>query len=130
MGNWGDDKDEEVKALKEFKPRFTVNFKKIFVDVDLITETTLEITDKHPKDSLMLLFAGTMTAFFVLFVLSYQVAILATVPFMAFYLVALLRIGKAWKTFKYNGTQFVLMSIGCLAVLFAIAMTIQHFAFN
>lgn len=126
MGNWGDDTDPEVKALKEYNGRFTVNFKKIYMDVDAVIEQTLEVNEKHPKDSLLKLFFGTMTGFFVLFALSYQIVFLVTVPFMAFYLVALFRIGKAWKTFNYSSAQFIIMSIISLVAVFALGMLLQH----
>ncbi|WP_026505349.1 hypothetical protein [Butyrivibrio sp. NC3005] len=127
MGNWGDENDFEAKALKEYEGRFTINFKKIFVDVDEISEKTLEVTDKHPKDSLLKLWAGTMIGFFILFLISYQVFALVTIPFMAFYLLALLRVFKAWISFKYKGSTFCVMSFFSLVLLFAIAQVIQHF---
>ena len=55
MANW--DNDFEAQQLKEYEGRFTVNFKKIYMDVDEINEKTLEVNDKHPKDSLMKLWA-------------------------------------------------------------------------
>ena len=126
MANWGEDADYEAKAIKDYEGRFTVNFKKIFVDVDEISEKTLEVTDKHPKDSLLKLWAGTMVGFFVFFLFSYQILALVTIPFMAFYLIALIRVYKCWKSFKYNGTQFWGMSIATLCVLFAVAQVLQH----
>ena len=126
MGNWGDDTDYEAKAIKDFQGRFTVNFKKIFMDVDDISEKTLEVTDKHPKDSLMKLWAGTMVGMFAFMLLSYQFFTLVMIPFMAFYLIALVRVYKCWKSFKYSSAQFWLMSIGALVVLFAVSRVIQH----
>ena len=126
MGNWGDDTDYEVKALKDFQGRFTVNFKKIYMDVDEISEKTLEVTDKHPKDSLMKLWAGTMVGLFVFMLLSYQFFSLVMIPFYAFYLIALVRIFKCWKSFKYSAAQFWLMSIVALVVLFAASRVTQH----
>lgn len=114
MGNWGDETDPEVQELKEYQARFTVNFKKIYVDVDEIVQKTLTVTDKHPKDSLIMLWAGTMVGFAVLFGLSYQVLFIITIPFMAFYFMALMRIFKAWKTFHYNAATFWLMTVGGL----------------
>jgi len=130
MGNWGDDTDLEVKALKEHEGRFTINFKKIYYDVDDISEKTLEVTDKHPKDSLMKLWAGTMVGMFIFFLLSYQVLALVTLPFLAFYLIGLFRIFKCWKGFKYNGVQFWLMSIAAMAVLFILSRVVQELVFK
>lgn len=130
MGNWGDDTDLEVQALKEHEGRFTINFKKIYYDVDEISEKTLEVTDKHPKDSLMKLWAGTMVGMFIFFLLSYQVLALVTLPFLAFYLMGLFRIFKCWKSFKYNGVQFWLMSIGAAALLFVLSRVVQELLFK
>ncbi len=126
MGNWGDEVDFEAKAIKDYKGRFTVNFKKIFMDVDEISEKTLEVTDKHPKDSLLKLWAGTMVGMFVFMIFAYQVFALVMIPFIAFYLIALLRIYKCWKNFKYNGVTFWLMSAGAMAALFALSRVLQH----
>lgn len=125
MGNWGEDVDFEARALKDYEGRFTVNFKKIYMDVDEINERTMEVTDKHPKDSLMKLWAGTMVGMFVLFCLSYQYVAFVMIPFMAFYLIALFRIGKCWKNFKYNGFKFWGMSILALVLLFALSRGVQ-----
>ncbi|MBQ6406504.1 MAG: hypothetical protein IJJ64_00525 [Butyrivibrio sp.] len=126
MGNWGDDQDYEAKLIKEHKGRFTMNFKKIFYDVDEISQKTLEVTDKHPKDSLLKLWAGTMLGIGIFFLCSYQFFALVMVPFIAFYLIALVRIYKCWKSFKYNSLQFWGMSIAAMIVLFAISRVLQH----
>ena len=95
------------------------------MDVDEISERTLEVTDKHPKDSLMKLWAGTMVGMFVFFLLSYQFFAFVMIPFMAFYLIALFRIYKCWKSFKYSSVQFWSMSVISLAALFAISRVVQ-----
>ena len=124
MGNWGVDYEEE--KLKDYEVRFTINFKKIYIDVDEVSEKTLEVNEKHPKDSLMKLWAGTMVGMFIFFLLSYQVLALATLPFLAFYLIALVRIGKCWKSFKYSSATFWLMSIAAMIAAFALAMAGQY----
>ena len=124
MGNWGDENDYEAKAIKDYEGRFTVNFKKIFMDVDEINEKTLEVNDKHPKDSLLKLWAGTMVGMFIFMLFSYQFLTFVMIPFMAFYLIALVRVYKCWKSFKYNPVTFWLMSIGALIVLFAASRVI------
>ena len=125
MGNWGDEVDYEAKAIKDYQGRFTVNFKKIYMDVDEISERTLEVTDKHPKDSLLKLWAGAMVGMFVFFLLSYQFFAFVMIPFMAFYIIALVRIYKCWKSFKYNGAQFWVMSVVTLSLLFALSRFAQ-----
>ncbi len=122
MGNWGDETDSEVKELKEYKTRFTVNFKKIYDDVDEIVQRTLTVDDKHPKDSLVTLWLGIMVAFVVLFGISYQVLFIITIPFMAFYIMALFRIFKAWKTFHYKAATFWLMTLGGLILAAAVGI--------
>ena len=125
MGNWGDDVDYEAKAIKDHEGRFTMNFKKIFMDVDEISEKTLEVTDKHPKDSLLKLWAGTMAGFFIFFIFSYQILALVTIPFMAFYLIALIRVFKCWKSFNYNALSFWAMTIASLVGLFVLSRGVQ-----
>lgn len=130
MGNWGEDLDYEAQAIKDHEGRFTMNFKKIFMDVDEISEKTLEVTDKHPKDSLLKLWAGTMAGMFVFFLFSYQVFALVMIPFIAFYLIALVRVYKCWKSFKYSGVQFWAMSIVTIIALVALALGLQHVILN
>lgn len=130
MGNWGDDVDYEAKEIKDFDGRFTINFKKIYMDVDEISEKTLEVTDKHPKDSLMKLWAGTMVGIFIFMLLSYQVFALVMIVFIAFYLIALFRISKCWREFKYNVLVFWLMSFLAMGGLFALSRVVQSAIVN
>jgi hypothetical protein len=130
MANWGEDVDYEAMELKDHEGRFTINFKKIFVDVDEISQRTLEVTDKHPKDSLLKLWAGTMIALFIIFVLAYQVLIFIAIPFFIFYIIALFRIYSCWKGFRYSKSRFWLMTIPTLTISFCIAQLIQHFVLN
>ena len=125
MGNWGENLDYEAMAIKDHKGRFTVNFKKIYMYVDEISQRTLEVTDKHPKDSLLKLWAGAMTGIFVFFVLSYQILFLITIPFLAFYLIALFRIAGCWKSFKYSAAKFWSMTIFTVIALFAVSRVVQ-----
>ena len=48
------------------------------------------------------------------------------VPFIAFYLIALVRVYKCWKSFKYSGVQFWAMSVVALVALFALSRVLQH----
>ena len=130
MGRWGDEIDEEAKAIEDYKGRFTVNFKKIFIDVDEISNRTLEVTDKHPKDSLLKLWAGTVTGIFIIALFSYRAFALMTVPIFAFYLIALIRVYKCWKSFKYKGLPFIGMSIVAVTAAVALALVIQTAVVN
>ena len=73
----------------------------------------------------MKLWAGTMVGMFVFMIFAYQVFALVMIPFIAFYLIALFRIYKCWKNFKYNGATFWLMSVGTIGVLFALSRVVQ-----
>ena len=126
MGNWGDNLDYEAQAIKDYEGRFTINFKKIYMDVDEISQKTLEVTDKHPKDSLLKLWAGSMTGIFIFFLFSYQVFALITIPFLAFYILGLFRIAKCWKSFKYSVAKFWGMSIIGILTVFAAAQILQR----
>ena len=128
MGNrWGEDVDYEAQQLKDYKGRFTINFKKIYFDVTEINERTLEVTDKHPKDSLMLAWAGTMTGMFIFLMLSYHLFAFILVPFEIFYVVALFRIAGCWKNFKYSAAQYWAMTVGALVVEILIALFTHYY---
>lgn len=126
MGNWGDDWDPEVINREEPKGRFTINFKKIAFDMDKLVLETGEVNDKHPKYDLLLEWAGALTGCFILFLLSYQVFAFVTLPFCIFYIIAIVKIGSAWKQFKYKIGVFWAMTIGAILVLATIAVFIQH----
>lgn len=119
MGDWGERWDPELSHKEEPVGRVTVNFKKISTDVDEIIDGTVTINDKHPKDELIKEWVGVGIAMFVLLTLSYQVLCIATVPFMVFYFIALIKIAKAWKFFKYNVAVFWIINVVAL-VAFAI----------
>ncbi len=125
MGNWGDNLDYEAMSIKDHEGRFTINFKKIYMDVDEISQRTLEVTDKHPKDSLLKLWAGAMTGILIFFIFSYQILFLVTIPFIVFYFIAIFRIAACWISFKYSATQFWLMTILSVPALFAVSRVVQ-----
>ncbi len=125
MGNWEKMTDYEAEKLTDYKGRFTINFKKIYLDVDEISERTMEVNEKHPKDSLMKLWAGTMVGMFLFFLAGYHLVILCALPFLFFYLLALFRIGKCWKSFGYSAGKFWLMSIPLILVMFVAAQMLH-----
>lgn len=129
MGSWGDDVDYEAKELKDVKGRFTINFKKIYMDVSDINEKTLEITDKHPKDALLLSWAGIMVGLLIFMVFSYKIFAFITLPIMAFYVVALFRVAGSWKHFHYSPVKFWLMTAGALVVCAGLAVG-AHYLFE
>ncbi|MCR4586155.1 MAG: hypothetical protein K5686_10585 [Lachnospiraceae bacterium] len=126
MGNWERMTDFEAEKMEEFKGRFTINFRKIYFDIDEISERTMEINEKHPKDTLMLSWAGCMTGLFIVFLFVYQAFALITIPFIAFYLMALIKMGKCWKSFNYKLSSFFLMSLGGIILAFAAAYGVRY----
>ena len=125
MGNWEKMTDYEAEKLTDYKGRFTINFKKIYLDVDEISERTMEVNEKHPKDSLMKLWAGTMVGMFLFFLAGYHLVILCALPFLFFYLLALFRIGKCWKSFGYSAGKFWGMRIPLILVMFVAAQMLH-----
>ena len=63
---------------------------------------------------------------FIFFLLSYQVFALVMIPFLAFYIIALFRVYKCWKSFNYSSLTFWGMSIAGICVAFALAQLLQH----
>lgn len=127
MGNWGEEWDPELSQKQDPKGRFTINFKKISLDADKLIEETINVDDKHPKNEILKEWGGTMTAIFLLFLVMYKVLAFAVVPFCFFYLMALIKLGKAWKFFKYGAAKYWLMSIVTMIALFAVAYFVRGF---
>ena len=125
MGNWEKMTDYEAEKMTDYQGRFTINFKKIYLDVDEISERTMEVNEKHPKDSLMKLWAGTMVGMFIFFLAGYHLVILCALPFLFFYLLALVRIGKCWKSFGYSAGKFWLISIPLIVAMFVVAQLLH-----
>lgn len=129
--NWGDDVDEELLSPKtEFKPKFTINFKKMTFYIDRIVEETKEWDDKHPKDYLLKIWASVMIMMFVLFLFSYNVLIIATALFFGFYGYILFQLSKTYKRFGYKRLPYWIMTILTLAVLFVVSYYIKGYIFG
>lgn len=127
MAGWGDEWDPEVVNRRDPVGRVTLNFKKIWVDVDAIVDGTANVDEKHPKNELMKEWTGAMIAFFIIFLLSYKYFAFFTVPFTAFYIISLVKIFQAWKHFKYMLAPIILGTIGMVIGMLAAALVIQHF---
>ena len=128
---WGEDVDEELNAKKaEFKPSFTLNFKSMVTLVDKIADEVTEYDNKHPKDWLLKYWAGAMGMIFILFCLSYNILILATLMFFGFYGYVIINISKAYKVFGYNRTVYWLMTVGTLIAEFAISLLVKKMIFG
>lgn len=125
MSGWGDEIDVEAQKLEEFKPRFTINFKKIAEWTRLVDESTLEVTKDHPRDSLMILWAGSITGISIFFILCYSIFSFIALPFLLLYAYALYRIGKCWKNYNYGILKYWIMTVLALVASFALSRVIQ-----
>ena len=125
-GDWGEHLDYRAKNLREYKGRFTINCFKIFFDVDRISENTLEVTDKHPKDCFMKLWAGNMVGMFLIFLLSFRFFALEMFGVFAFYLMSLIRVYMGWRSYKYSRIEFIFMSLCTMAGSFAVAKVFHY----
>ena len=122
--------DFEAQGMKDIEVPFTMNFKKIFLYVDEVSKRTMEVNEKHPKDSLTKLWVGTLLAMFVCFLLSYLVLIFITIPFLVFYFICLVRISKCWKEFGYSPKFYWGVSILSLLGMIALALLFQRLCLN
>ena len=58
-----------------------------------------------------------MFMIFILAALSYNVLIIATLPFMLFYFYNLIQLSKAYKAFNYSRTKYWLTTIAALVII-------------
>ena len=126
MGDWGEKLDYRAKNLREYKTRFTINFFKIFFDVDRISESLLTVTDKHPKDCFTKLWAGNMVGMLLVFILSFRFLALEMFLVFAFYVMSLIRIYMGWRKYGYSRLQFWVMSIFTMTAAFAFAQCVHY----
>lgn len=115
--SWGDEIDEELMQDTDIKVGFMINFKKIYLVIDQIIQETREANDKHPRDSFRKIWGGVMFMIFILAALSYNVLIIATLPFMLFYFYNLIQLSKAYKAFNYSRTKYWLTTIAALVII-------------
>lgn len=122
-----DDYDSEAQYLKDhqLKVGFHLSFKVMSQLLDKLVDETGEVTDKYPKSELLKLWGTVMGIFFILFLLSSGLLILAVLLFYFFYGFVLVKIMKVWKNFKYKLWQIILMTVGGLGVEFALATLIR-----
>lgn len=121
MGHWEDFDEDAKKADKRIKVGFSVNFKKMSYLIDRIVEETGETDEHYPKDILLKIWGCDMLVFFLLFVLSYGILIVATAPFLFFYGYVLFDLIRAWKRFKYSMKTVWLITVFALVVEIAVA---------
>ncbi len=123
MANWGEAFDEELMQMEKEKIEVGVMFsyKSMSAVIERIANETREWDDKHPKRDLLKIWTNLLPIFFVLFLFSYNVMIIATGIFYFFYGYILIQLFGVWRRFHYSKLQFWGMTVGALSALFAIA---------
>ena len=116
---WGDEIDEELQNKEDFHVRFLLSFKSMLIAINKICDETLEWDDKHPRDDFRKIWCGAMLMELLFWTFSYNIMLIATLPFISFYTYVLVRLGKAYKTFGYKRAPYVIMTVGTLlAIIF------------
>ena len=119
--------DELLQKKERYKFNFTVNFKKMYVMNNTLREDNGERDENYPKDIFITMYAGIWLAMTVLFCFSKNFLWIVTLPFMVFYVIALVGTFKNWKEYKYKVWQFVLMNIGAFLVSATLGVLFQMF---
>lgn len=123
-----DDYDYEVERKKErYKFNFTINFKKIYMMNNTLIEDNGDRDEQYPKNILLTMWTGIWVAMTVLCCFSKSFLLIATLPFMVFYIIALASTAKAWREYKYNNAQMVFMNIGATVFALAVGAVFQIF---
>lgn len=105
--------DSEVAYGKDnrLKVGILFSFKSMSLIAERLIEETKDYDDKYPKSELLKLWGCAMMMMFFLFLFSYKLFLMATLPFIFFYLYALMHIFRAWKRFHYKKGKLVLATI-------------------
>lgn len=119
--------DELLQKKERYKFSFTVNFKKMYVMNNTLREDNGERDENYPKEIFLTMYAGIWLAMTVLFCFSKNFLWIVTLPFMVFYVIALVGTFKNWKEYKYKVWQFVLMNIGAFLVSATLGVLFQMF---
>lgn len=123
-----DDYDYELAQEKErYSFRFTVNFKKMYMMNNTLREDNGERDEEYPKNIFVTMLLGIWLAMTVLFCFSKNFLWIVTLPFMVFYIIALVGVFKNWKEYKYKMWQIVLMTIGGFLISATIGVLFQMF---
>ena len=126
MGRF-DDYDDELKQLEnnEIKVKFTINLKKMDVLIARIVEETREFDAKHPRAELMKIWAMALLCIFGLLIVSRNIVLVVTLPFLFFYVLVIFQIGAAFKRFRYKRFPYWMKSLGVFLLALALALCIQ-----
>lgn len=126
-----DDYDEEAcKAKEKMNYRFTVNFKKIFYACQELTENNAIQDEKYPKNILYMMLGGIGVFSVILLTFSYKILLICTIPFMVFNIIALVKVAKVWKEYKYKKAELWLWIIAGFIVSCVIAYFLQQLIFG
>lgn len=106
-----DSYDYDVKEEERMQIPFTLNFKSITSYMQNLQESLREVDDKYPKYDLIKLMVGIYIVFFILIVFSYNVVLIATLPMMLFYFLALRSVYRSWNACKYPKWKFILPTV-------------------
>ena len=119
--------DAEVAYGKNdrLKVGILFSFKSMSLITERLVEETREYDDKYPKSELLKIWGCAMMMMFLLFLFSYKLFLMATLPFMFFYGYALMRVFKAWKRFHYQKGGLMAATIIGLILEFAAGIGLQ-----
>ncbi len=126
-----DDYDEELLYNKKDKIKvgLLVSFKSMSAMTGRIVEETGEYDSKYPKSELLKIWGAAMGVFFFLFLASYGLFAVATLPFMMFYGYAVVQVIKAWKRFKYACFPLIAGTLLLLVLEFMLGIWLQGILF-
>ncbi len=124
--------DDEVRYDKNEKLEvgFLISFKSMSIVIGRIIEETKEYDDKYPKSELLKIWRYVMGIFFVLFLCTYNLFAVVTIPFMIFYGYVLIQLFGAWKRFKYKRASLLLATIVGLILELFLGMLLQGIVFG
>lgn len=119
--------DAEVAYGKNdrLKVGILFSFKSMSLITERLVEETREYDDKYPKSELLKIWGCAMMMMFLLFLFSYKLFLMATLPCMFFYGYALMRVFKAWKRFHYQKGGLMAATIIGLILEFAAGIGLQ-----
>lgn len=125
--SWGEENDEELQQKQQDNKlrRIPISFKTMMNTINYINENQREWDDKTPRDSFRLIWLGDMLMLFIFFCLTYNVLIMATLPFIGFYGYVMIKLSKAYKRFKYKLAGYWWTTAAALAILGGLAFVIQ-----
>ena len=121
-----DDYDYDAGRKEErFHIGFIVSFKSMTLLLNRMEDEIGEFDDQYPRKELLKIWSSIMVVMFVLFLLSYNILFVATLPFIFFYGLALKQLFHAWKRFKYQMGFLRIITLATLVVEIAAAFGLQ-----